>query len=240
MMPTPPPGRVEQDVGAPPAELLGDLEAHRLLALDPVRLAQRRGVLPAVPLGDRRRHHPAGVADQPVHQVQLGTGDHALAPGDDRGVDRHRDQRAEPGPGGVRRPRGAGVAVGGHGDPGDAELGGPRHPDRRAAGLERAGRQQPVVLDQQPRDAEPGTGARRRQQRRHPLAERDHPCAGPAPAAARGSATGPADGTRSRRGSRPPRRRRGRSGPAAARPRARCPGPRRRRGAHPSASTPGG
>src|SRR5580704_9400574 len=40
-----PAGGVHDHAGHPPAELLGDLQAHRLLALDPVRLLQRRDIL---------------------------------------------------------------------------------------------------------------------------------------------------------------------------------------------------
>src|SRR5262249_18515148 len=40
-------GWIEDNVRNLPAELLGKLEAHRLLALDPVRLLQGRGVEPA-------------------------------------------------------------------------------------------------------------------------------------------------------------------------------------------------
>src|SRR6185436_5517299 len=40
-------GRIEDDVGNLPAELLGKFEAHRLLTFDPVRLLQGRGVEPA-------------------------------------------------------------------------------------------------------------------------------------------------------------------------------------------------
>src|SRR3546814_17705726 len=40
-------GRVEDHVGHLPAELFGEFQAHRLLALDPVRLLQGRGVEPA-------------------------------------------------------------------------------------------------------------------------------------------------------------------------------------------------
>ena len=87
-------GGVEDDVGHLPAELLGDLVAHRLLALDPVRLLEGGDLLVAAALGDGRRDQRTGVADQPVDEVQLGAGDHALAPGDRRGVDRHRDQTA--------------------------------------------------------------------------------------------------------------------------------------------------
>src|SRR5439155_1174348 len=51
---------VEQHVGHLPAELFGDLEAHRLLALDPIGLLQGGGVEPAVLL-DRASDDLAGV-----------------------------------------------------------------------------------------------------------------------------------------------------------------------------------
>src|SRR4029077_1008527 len=46
--PAPATGRIDDHVGKGPAGLLSDLEAHRLLAFDAVRLLQRRGVEPAV------------------------------------------------------------------------------------------------------------------------------------------------------------------------------------------------
>ena len=78
-----------------------------------------------------------------------------------------------PGPGGVRRPGGAGVAVGRHGEPGRAQLLGAGDADGGAARLERAGREQALVLDQQAWQAERGAETRSREQRRHPLAEGD-------------------------------------------------------------------
>src|SRR5437762_1981852 len=48
-------GRVDDDVGELPGEVLGELVAHRLLPLDAVRLLQRRDVEPAfggLPLRD--------------------------------------------------------------------------------------------------------------------------------------------------------------------------------------------
>ena len=48
-------GRVDDHVRHPPAELLGDLEAHRLLALDAVRLLERRHLEPVVVAGPHRR-----------------------------------------------------------------------------------------------------------------------------------------------------------------------------------------
>src|SRR3546814_17157324 len=41
-----PAGGIEDDVGHLPAKLLGQLQAHRLLALDPLGLFQRRAVEP--------------------------------------------------------------------------------------------------------------------------------------------------------------------------------------------------
>jgi len=139
-------GRVEDDVGCAPAELLDDLEPHRLLALEAVRLAQRRGVLVARPVRHRGVDRRTGVADQAVHEVEFRARHHALAPGDHRGVHRHGDQGTEPRPCRVGRPRRAGVAVGRHRDAGDSQLDGPRDPDRRAAGLERPRRHQALVL----------------------------------------------------------------------------------------------
>src|SRR5205085_433335 len=45
--PGPAAGRIKDHVGNVPAELLRELEAHGLLAFDPVGLLQRRGVEPA-------------------------------------------------------------------------------------------------------------------------------------------------------------------------------------------------
>ena len=61
-------GRIEDHVGHLPAELLGELEPHRLLALDPIGLLQRRGVEPAdlgLALGDDL----AAIVDQPVDAI---------------------------------------------------------------------------------------------------------------------------------------------------------------------------
>jgi hypothetical protein len=141
-----PAGGVHDHAGHPPAELLGDLQAHRLLALDAVRLPERGGVLVAGAPGQDLGDQPAGVADIALDQVQLGAGRRAFSPGDPRGRGRHHDQAAHPRPGGVHRPGGPGVAVGRHGDRRDAQLGGPRHADGGAARLERAGGQQALIL----------------------------------------------------------------------------------------------
>ena len=61
-------GRIEDHVGHLPAELLGELEPHRLLALDPVRLLERRDVEPA-DLGLALADDLAAVVDQAVDAV---------------------------------------------------------------------------------------------------------------------------------------------------------------------------
>ena len=75
-------GRVEDHVGHPPAELLRDLVAHRLLALDAVGLLERRDLLVPLALLDRRLHQRPGVVDQAVDEIELGARRDALAPGD--------------------------------------------------------------------------------------------------------------------------------------------------------------
>jgi hypothetical protein len=131
-------GRVHDHVRHPPTQLLDDLHAHRLLALDAVRLLECRGVEPAV--GDGLAGDPSGVADQTVHYVQTSAGQHALHACDGRRLLRHHDQRRHAGAGRVGGPRGARVSVGGHGDPLDTELTCPGHADRGAACLEAARR----------------------------------------------------------------------------------------------------
>src|SRR5262249_31567777 len=61
-------GRIKHDVRQLPAELLGELEAHGLLALDPVRLLQGRGIEPSdlrLPLRD----DTAAIVDQAVDSI---------------------------------------------------------------------------------------------------------------------------------------------------------------------------
>src|SRR5262249_61874664 len=61
-------GRIEDDIGHLPAELLDKLESHRLLALDAIRLLERRGVEPA-DLGLAFADDLAAVIDQPIHAI---------------------------------------------------------------------------------------------------------------------------------------------------------------------------
>src|SRR5579875_25155 len=166
--------RAGDHFGDAPAKLLGDLEADGLLALDPVRLAQRGDILVAGPGGDLFGDQAARVPDEAVHQVGLGPGGDALGGGDRRRLPRHRDQAGQARPGTVGRPGGAGVAVGGHGHAGRAELGGAGHPDSGPPGLERPCRQRALVLDRQPGEPQLTAEPVQAEQRRHALAQRDH------------------------------------------------------------------
>ena len=193
MIPTPPPVGIEDHVRRPPAELLDDLVAHRLLALDPVRLlaAWTRPGSPRAP-------STAALISAPASPIRPSTR-YSSAPATthsrrviDRRVHRHGDQRPQPGAGGVGGPRRAGVAVGRHRDARDAQLRGPRHPDRRAARLERrrSGRgPRPSSAAAAPRAGRRGAAGAAAASCPRPASPRGR---GPERAAARGSATGPA------------------------------------------------
>ena len=96
-------------VGQLPAELLGELDAHRLLAFDAIRLAQRRDVEVAA-LRREGARLLAGVADVALHELQIGAEranrvENRLGRGLRR-VDAHRHARGRA----VRGERRAGVA----------------------------------------------------------------------------------------------------------------------------------
>ena len=95
--PVPPPVGIHEHVRGVPAELLGQLEAHRLLALEPVGLLERGQVEPA-DLGRDRRDGPPRGGDGAVHREHVGAGQRGLG---DRRLGRvarhhhrHRDARA--------------------------------------------------------------------------------------------------------------------------------------------------
>src|SRR5262249_53775625 len=137
-------GRVHDDVGYPPAELLDDLQTHRLLALDPVRLLERGRVEDRpVRIRDDLRDEPTRVTDQPVDEMDLRAGDETLVPRDHRSADRDRDGGPDAGASRVRRPGRTRVPVRRQGDVTDPQFPGPRYADRRAPGLERSGGYQP-------------------------------------------------------------------------------------------------
>ena len=64
-------GRIDDVRRQRPAELLGELDAHRLLPFDAIRLAQRRDVEVAA-LGGERARLLAGVADVSRDELQIG------------------------------------------------------------------------------------------------------------------------------------------------------------------------
>ena len=96
-------GRIEDDVRHLPAELLGKLEPHRLLAFDPVRLLQRRDIEPAdlgLALGDDL----AAIVDQAVDAIDGGALQRDLADIHLRRVLRTEDRGLDAGSG-WHRPR---------------------------------------------------------------------------------------------------------------------------------------
>ena len=128
-------GRIKDDVGHFPAELLGQLDAHRLLALDAVGLAQGRAIEPANALlafGDEL----AAIVDQPVDEVDRGALHRDFADIDGRRVVGTENRRSDAGARAIGRHRRAGIAVGRHRYVPDAELLRHRHGEHEAARLE--------------------------------------------------------------------------------------------------------
>ena len=184
-------GRVDDHVGHLPAELLDDLEAHRLLALDPVGLlaASTTSNQPSA----RRRPPPTSAPASPISpstrcsSAPAATHSRRVISGASTGIAIVARIPARAAYVAQAAPALPLVGIASRVTPSSR---GPGHADRGAAGLERAGRDQPLVLDQQSRHAElarrsgaaaaaascPRPGSRRARRR--------------APAAARGSATG--------------------------------------------------
>src|SRR5207248_4145758 len=100
-------GRVEDDVRQFPTQLLGQLDAHRLLALDAVGLSQGRAVEPAgLPLA--LADELAAIVDQSVDEKYRGALDRDLADIDRRSIVGTEDISLDAGAraiSGHRRPR---------------------------------------------------------------------------------------------------------------------------------------
>ena len=140
-------GRVENRVGQGPAELFGQFQPHRFLALDPVRFFQRRNVEPvcrtlALP------NDPPAIVDQAVDPPDLGTLGRHFADVHLGRIIRAEAKTLHAGPRRIGRHCRPGVAVGRYGNPGDAELVRHRHGHAQPARLERPGRQPSLVLHQ--------------------------------------------------------------------------------------------
>jgi hypothetical protein len=160
--------RVEDRVRKLPTELLGKLEPHHLLALDPVRLLQRRTVEPQA-LRCPLPHQCTAFVDLAVRHIDARTVRSCLCNVDRRRLRRADDDRPDAGSSAVRRQGGARIAVGRHGDALDSEM--PRHADRhgKATRLKRSGWKPPLVFDEQVRP----TCCRQRHDRCFGLSEAD-------------------------------------------------------------------
>ena len=158
--------------GSVPAHLLGDLVPHRLLALDPVGLLERRDVEEAL-AGRLAARNYAGVADQPVHEPQPGACDRGLLLVRLRGVPGHKGVGLQAALRGVGRHRAGRVPSRWHRQAGEPQLLRLRDRSRQAPGLERCRRVEPLVLDEQPLDAQLAAQALRGEQRREALAQAD-------------------------------------------------------------------
>ena len=102
---------VEDGVGQFPIHLLGDLVAHRLLAFDAVRLFERADVEPAF-AGTAFGDDLSAIADQSIHQGDMGAVGFALKVVCLRDVARHEDMGFEAGRGCVGGERAGGVSGG--------------------------------------------------------------------------------------------------------------------------------
>ncbi len=160
--------------------------------------------------------HPAGVGDQAVDQRHVGAVEATLVDEGPLGVLRHEDFAGQARCGGIGRGGVAGVAGRRQRDRLLAEI--LRACDRRrlAARLERVGRVERFVLDEQPIEADRRAERLRVKQRREAFAERDRLLRRRTAAASRGSATCSARGPPGCRATTPAPCR-GRSGRAAER-----------------------
>ena len=182
------PGGIDEHIGRVPAELLGQLEADGLLALEPVGLLERGQVEPA-DLGRDHRDDPPRGGDGAIHREHVGAGQRGLGDGRLGRVARHHHRHRDARAGAVHRGGAARVA---------------RRRDHKPAHAERA---RPVIAMPSPRALKQPVGVLalvlgpevpqaqvrgepgQREQRRTPLAR-----GSPAPrrrraAAARGSGT---------------------------------------------------
>jgi hypothetical protein len=150
-----PAGGIDDDFGQVPVELLGQLEAHRLLALDAIGL--RSVARLKTPILRHPGSFPPRQVDQTVHGSDLRSGAFGFGTVGGVRIRREDDVRSQPGARGVGRHRSAGVSGGGNDDFADPELGRTRKRDRHPAGLERSGRIEAFVLDVEVFESERGS-----------------------------------------------------------------------------------
>ena len=138
-------GRIDDPVRQPPAELFGDLEAHRLLALDAVRLAQG-GKIPKAAAAFLQRG--AGVDQRAARLDNLRAESKATFSNGRRSVFRQPHAAGQPGRRGISRRRDARVPCARKLNPGGAEFTGAVHGQGESPVLERARRIPRLVLDE--------------------------------------------------------------------------------------------
>ena len=141
-------GRIHDDVGERPSELLGQLVAERLLAFESIRLLQRRQIeaTEARRVFDRRA---AAVGNEPVDQMNVRAIGAALRGERGRDVGRHVHVGFDSGARRVSRQRARGVPRRGSRQDARTQLECLRHRHRHAARLERSGWIGAFVFDEE-------------------------------------------------------------------------------------------
>src|SRR5881628_1209514 len=162
------PRGVHDRIGQTPAELLRELEAQGLLALDAVGLAQR-GHVHGPSLGGVRAGRFSAVTDVTVHQRQVAAEAADLAEDRGRGGGRRVHARREAGARGVGGERDAGVSCGGYDQPLSPRQRGTGHGGGESASLERAGGVRSFFLHTQLAKSVLRGDSRHREQRRAAL-----------------------------------------------------------------------
>jgi hypothetical protein len=126
---------IEDHVRKLPAELLGQFQAHRLLALDPVRLLQGRDIEPSGDLSALPDELPA-IVDQPVDAIDGCSLQGDLGKVDLGRVLRAEDRRTDTRAARIGRESSSGIAVAGHRQMLDAERLGHGYRHHKASRLE--------------------------------------------------------------------------------------------------------
>jgi len=140
--------RIQNHVGELPVELLGQFQAHRLLALDAIRLLECREIEPVHALF-ALAHDPAAVGDESVDEERLRTGQPGLVDVHGGRVLRHEDVRFQTSSRGIGRRRATRVSGRGQRHATDSEVLRHRDGHRQTTALEAPRRQMRFVLDPQ-------------------------------------------------------------------------------------------
>ena len=163
-------GRIENNVGQCPIELLGQLQSHRLLALDSIRFLQRRDIEPthrflAI------ENDLCAVIDQTIDEIPVSAGLDDFILIDFRRILRHEHVGFHSRPGCIGCHRPAGVAGSGNCHSFDAEPFRHRNGDRLPTILEGTCRHLGFVFDKQISQTQRATEPITTQQGRHAFTE---------------------------------------------------------------------